>query len=89
MVLANIFLSTWHYIHVLAWTVLCIPGSSLQNEFPICDQQLNIHIVFEPLIKNYVPQLLIVLYIYTHSWRIFEPPLFSDILQPSVQPDLR
>ena len=61
MVLANIILSTWHYIHVLAWTVLCIPDSSLQNEFPICDQQLNIHI-FEPLIINYVPQLLIVLY---------------------------
>ena len=75
MVLASIILSTWHYI--LTWMVLCIPDSlSLQNEFPICDQQLNIHIVFEPLIKNYVPQLLIVLYIYIRSWRFLEPPLF-------------
>ena len=41
---------------------------------------MYIRYVFEPLIKNYVPQLLIVLYICIHSWRFLEPPLFVCFL---------
>ena len=77
MVLANIILSTWHYIHVLAWMVLCIPDSWLQNEFPICDQQLNIHIMFEPLIK--IMFLSYWLYCIPYSRKFSLVQIFAEI----------
>ena len=70
MVLANIILSTWHYI--LTWMVLCIPDSWLQNEFPICDQQLNIYIV----LYWYVCCVVMLLY----ACVVVSTCLFSNVL---------